>query len=59
MSTTAEGAIRALIAAREDAVATGNVETIVASIAEDIAVFDMFGPLRSDGKASVRERTTG
>lgn len=58
MSATEEGAIRALIAARGDAVATGNVETIVASIAENIAVFDMFGPLRSDGKASVRERTT-
>ena len=39
-------------------VAEADGATIFASITENVAVFDMFGPLRSDGKALVRERTT-
>ena len=52
-----EESIRALLTARADAVATGDVDAIIASVEEDIAVFDMFGPLRSGRKSSVRERT--
>lgn len=57
MSSEEEDAIRALIAARAGAIARGNVDAIIAPIAEDIAVFDMFGPLHSGGKASARKGT--
>jgi uncharacterized protein (TIGR02246 family) len=52
----AETVIREIIAARAGAVNAGDVDGIVADLAEDVMIFDVVGPLRGDGKAWARRR---
>ena len=51
-----EATIRAIIKARADAVRAGDVEALMADVADDVVTFDVVDPLRREGKTSSRER---
>ena len=52
----AELPMRTIIEARSTAVRAGDVDGMIADLADDIVTFDVVSPLRRDGKASSRER---
>jgi ketosteroid isomerase-like protein len=56
VTANAQMVIREIIEARARAMSAGDVDGIVADLAEDIAIFDVVGPLRGDGRASARRR---
>ncbi len=51
-----ETAIRAIIEARAKAVRAGDIDAMMADVADDVVIFDVVDPLRRDGKAASRER---
>ena len=55
----AELAIHAIIEARSAAVRAGNVDGMIADLADDVVTSDVVSPLRRDGKAAARERAKG
>ncbi len=55
-SRNAEQDIRAIIEAHAKAVHAGDLDTLVADLAEDIVSYDVVDPLRRTGKASSRNR---
>lgn len=55
-NTSAEHAIRSVIEARSRAVHVGDIDAMMADIADGIVTFDVVSPLRRDGKAASRER---
>ncbi len=53
-----EAAIRAIIEARAKAVRTGDVDAMMADVADEVVIFDVVDPLRSEGKAAARARAS-
>lgn len=51
-----EASIRAIIEARARSVHAGDLDTLVADLAEDVVSYDVVDPLRRTGKASSRKR---
>jgi uncharacterized protein (TIGR02246 family) len=51
-----ESAIRQIIEARAKAVRAGDVDAMVANVADDVVMFDVIDPLRREGRASSRAR---
>ncbi len=51
-----EAEIRAIIEARAIAVTTGDIDGMLADVADDILTFDVVDPLRRFGKPASRER---
>ena len=56
MTTTPHEAIRRVIDAQAAAVRRGDVDAMIADVAEDIVSFDIVNPLRRKGRGAVRER---
>ena len=54
--TSSQAEIRAIIEARAKAAGTGDIDAMMADVADDVMVFDVVDPLRRAGKASSRER---
>ena len=57
MTMTPEADIRRVVDAQASAVRRGDVEAMIADVAEDVVSFDVVDPLRRTGRASVRERS--
>jgi ketosteroid isomerase-like protein len=57
MTTTTDADIRRVVDAQASAVGRGDVEAMIADVAEDVVSFDVVDPLRRNGRGSVRERT--
>jgi uncharacterized protein (TIGR02246 family) len=55
-NVNSEADIRQIIEARANAARTGDVDTIMANVSDDVMVFDVVDPLRRIGKQSSRER---
>ena len=51
-----QAVIREIIAARAAAVHKGDVEAMLADVADNLTTFDVVGPLTQRGKASARKR---
>lgn len=51
-----ETAIRSIIEARAKAVRAGDVDAMVADVADDVVIFDVVDPLRREGEAASRDR---
>lgn len=51
-----EAEIRAIIEARAKAVHAGDVDAMMADVADDVMIFDVVDPLRREGSASSRQR---
>ena len=51
-----DAAIRSIIEERAKAVLAGNVDAIVADLADDVVIYDVVDPLSRTGKPSSRER---
>ena len=51
-----ESAIRQIIEARAKAVRAGDVDAMVANVADDVVMFDVIDPLHREGRASSRAR---
>ena len=56
-SAESETAIRRIIERRREAVARGDVEGLMADIADDAVTFDVIDPLRNQGSSQLRTRT--
>jgi ketosteroid isomerase-like protein len=56
MTTTPEADVRRVVDAQASAVRRGDVDAMVASVAEDVVSFDVVDPLRRLGHGSVSER---
>lgn len=56
--TKSETEIGAVIEARANAVRSGNVDAMMADVADDVLIFDVVDPLHRDGKAASRTRAT-
>ena len=57
MSTDeSETAIRNIIDARDKAVHSGDIDAMMADVADGILTFDVVDPLRSEGKSAARNR---
>jgi uncharacterized protein (TIGR02246 family) len=54
--TNVEHELRAIIETRAKAVKAGDVDAMMAALADDVVTFDVVSPLRRDGKAASRER---
>ena len=57
-STSAEAEILAVISARAQAVNDGDVDAMMASVAPDLAMFDVVDPLARKGIEAARQRAT-
>lgn len=57
-NSKAEQEIRALIEARSTAIQAGDIDAMVADLAEDVVSYDVTDPLRSEGKGPSRKRAT-
>lgn len=55
-NATSEAEIRAIIEARAKAVHDGDVDAMMADVADDVMIFDVVDPLRREGSASSRQR---
>ena len=55
-SSNSEASVRAIIEARATAVGAGDLDALVADLAEDVVSCDVVDPLRRTGKASSRRR---
>lgn len=55
-NSSAELEIRAIIEARVKAVQTGDVDAMMAALADDVVTFDVVNPLCREGRAAARER---
>jgi len=56
MTATPDTDIRRVVDAQASAVRRGDLDAMVADVAEDIVSFDIVDPLRRRGRGSVRER---
>ena len=56
MNANDETLIRAIIDARSKAVHAGDVDALVADLADRVVSYDVVDPLRREGKASSRQR---
>lgn len=56
IDANSEAAIHAIIEARAKGVRAGDVEALMADMADDVMTFDVVGPLCREGKALARER---
>ena len=54
--TSSQAEIRTIIEARAKAAGTGDIDAMMADVADDVMVFDVVDPLRRAGKALSRER---
>ena len=55
-NANSNAAILQIINARSTAVSAGDVDAMMADLADDIVTFDVVNPLRRDGKAASRAR---
>jgi uncharacterized protein (TIGR02246 family) len=56
MNLTPDADIRRLVDAQASAVQRGDLDAMIADVAEDVVSFDIVDPLRRRGRGSVRER---
>jgi uncharacterized protein (TIGR02246 family) len=56
IDTNSEAAIRNIVEARAKAVRAGDVDVMMADVADDVVLFDVIEPLRREGKAASRAR---
>ena len=55
-AVTSDAEIRAIIEARAHAAGSGDIDAMMADVADDVMVFDVVEPLCREGKASSRKR---